>query len=159
MGGALADHFAKRIPAARFYISAAGILLCAPFGYMTFATESLRVATICSAAYGAFAGLMVANTFATAYDAVPAKNYGLASGVLNMIGGFAATIMIFLAGLLKDSLGFAGLLRWIALGCVVTALILIATAATRFPRLGNSQGKSATGGAVYSSSKCGAENL
>ncbi len=51
-----------------------------------------------------------------------------------MIGGFAAAIMIFLAGRLKDSLGFAGLLQWVALGCLLAALTLVATARSVFAR-------------------------
>lgn len=133
-GGALADYFAKRIPAARFYVAAAGILLCAPFGYLTFAAESLPAARSYSSIYGFFSGLMVANVFAAAYDVITPRNFGLAAGVLNMIGGFAAAIMIFLAGHLKDSLGFAGLLKWVALGCLLAALLLAATAGARFGR-------------------------
>jgi len=133
-GGALADYFSTRIAAARFYVAAAGVLLCAPFGYLTFAAESLPVATSCSAIYGFFSGLMVANVFAAAYDVIAPRNFGLAAGVLNMIGGIAAAIMIFLAGQLKNSLGFAGLLKWVALGCLLAALGLIATAGARFGR-------------------------
>jgi fucose permease len=77
---------------------------------------------------------MVANVFAAAYDVIAPRNFGLAAGVLNMIGGFAAAIMIYLAGHLKDSLGFAGLLKWVALGCLMAALLLVATAGARFGR-------------------------
>ena len=133
-GGALADYFSKSIPAARFYVAAAGILLCAPFGYLTFAAESLTAARSFSSIYGFFSGLMVANVFAAAYDVIAPRNFGLAAGVLNMIGGFAAAIMIYLAGHLKDSLGFAGLLKWVALGCLMAALLLVATAGARFGR-------------------------
>jgi len=131
-GGVLADYFSRRIPAARFYVAAAGIALCAPFGYLTFAAESISAAAFCSSVYGFFSGLMIANVFAAAYDVVAPGNFGLAAGVLNMIGGFAATIMIFLAGLLKDTLGFAGLLRWVALGCLLAALLLVAVTRAQF---------------------------
>lgn len=134
VGGALADRLAKRIPAARLYIAAVGILLCAPFGYLTFAAQSLSWVTICSSAYGAFSGLMVANVFAAAYDIVAPGRYGLAAGLLNMAGGIAATIMIYLAGLWKNSLGFDGLLKWVALGCVFAALFLIATTVSNFSK-------------------------
>jgi len=132
VGGALADHLSKRIPAARFYIAATGILLCAPFGYLTFAVQSLTWATVFSSAYGAFSGLMVANVFAAAYDIVAPGRYGLAAGLLNMAGGVGAAIMIYLAGLWKSSLGFDGLLKWVALGCVFAALLLIATTVSSF---------------------------
>ena len=134
VGGALADRLSKRIPAARFYIAATGILLCAPFGYLTFAAQSLIWATVFSSAYGAFSGLMVANVFAAAYDIVAPGSYGLAAGLLNMAGGMAATIMIYLAGLWKNTLGFEALLGWVALGCGFAALLLMATVVSRFTK-------------------------
>lgn len=132
VGGFLADRLSRRIPAARLYIAAAGIFLCAPFGYLTFAVDSLPLATLCSSGYGLLSGLMVANTFAAACDVIAPANFGFASGVLNMIGGFAATIMIYLAGVLKETVGFAGLLQWVALGCLVTATGLAVAAYTSF---------------------------
>jgi MFS family permease len=134
VGGALADRLSKRIPAARFYVAAVGILLSAPFGYLTFAAHSLTWVTIFSSAYGAFSGLMVANVFAAAYDIVAPSRYGLAAGLLNMAGGMAATIMIFLAGLWKNSFGFDALLKWVALGCGFAALLLTATALSSFEK-------------------------
>ena len=65
-------------------------------------------------------------------DVIGQRNYGLAAGVLNMIGGFAATIMIFLAGVLKSTIGFSGLLMYVAVECVVVALALMWTARREF---------------------------
>ena len=125
-GAVLADRLARRFAGARFHIAAAGMLFAAPFGYLTFAVQSLTAATLFSALYGYFAGLMIANVFAAAYEVVPRAQFGLAAGLLNMIGGIAATIMIYLAGYLKESIGFSGLLQWIALACVLAALGLTA---------------------------------
>ncbi|MBS1829044.1 MAG: MFS transporter [Acidobacteria bacterium] len=128
IGGRLADTLSKRHAAARYYIAGCGILLSAPFGYLTFAASSLDVTTAFSVCYGLASGLMVSNVFAAAYDVIGQRNYGLAAGVLNMIGGFAASIMIFLAGVLKGTIGFSGLLLYVAVGCVVVALGLMWTA-------------------------------
>lgn len=127
-GGALADRLAKRTPAARFYVAAAGVLLCAPFGYLTFAAPTLNLARLYSIAYGLFSGFMVANVFAASYDVIARRHFGLGAGVLNMIGGIAASITIYLAGALKDSIGFAGLLQWIAVACVLCAATLVLSA-------------------------------
>ena len=123
-GATLADRLSRRIPAARFYVAASGLCLAAPFGYLTFATHSLTAATLCSSAYGFLVGFMIANIFAAAFDVVPASDFGLASGVLNMIGGFAATLMIFLAGVVKNTIGFSGLLSYVAPACILTAIYL-----------------------------------
>jgi predicted MFS family arabinose efflux permease len=131
-GGALADRLCRRTPAARLYVAAGGILLSAPFGYLTFAVHSLNLARLCSALYGGFAGLMIANVFAGAYDVVAPRNYGFGAGFLNAMGGISASIIILLAGMVKDSLGFAGLLTWVGIACCVSALTLAVAAFTRF---------------------------
>lgn len=131
-GGRLADKLSRRIAPARYYIAGAGILLSAPFGYLTFAATALPMTTLFSMIYGLMSGLMVANVFAAAYDVTGGKNFGLASGVLNMIGGIAASILIFMAGVLKSTIGFSGLLQYVAVGCALAALALVATARSRY---------------------------
>jgi MFS family permease len=127
-GGFLADKLSPKFAPARYYTAAAGILLSAPFGYLTFAADNLTMATVFSSAYGLTSGLMVANVFASAFDVIGQKNFGLAAGVLNMIGGFAATIMIFVAGIAKSSIGFSGLLQYVATACVLIAITLVVVA-------------------------------
>ena len=80
---------------------------------------------VCAVVYGGVSGLMIGNTFAAAVDVVPKRHYGLGAGILNMVGGIAGAILILLAGMLKGTIGFAGLLQYVALGCVVTALGLV----------------------------------
>lgn len=133
-GGFLADKLSPHFAPSRYYTAAAGILLSAPFGYLTFAADTLTLATVFSSAYGLTSGLMVANTFAAAYDVIGQKNFGLASGVLNMIGGFAATLMIFVAGIAKSTIGFSGLLQYVAPGCVMAALLLAFVASRYYSR-------------------------
>jgi MFS family permease len=130
VGSTLADRCSKLTPASRFYVAAAGILLSAPFGYLTFAASSLDLAKLFSAGYGFFSGFMVANVFAASYDVIDRGNFGLGAGVLNMVGGISAAIMIYLAGSLKATIGFAGLLQWVALVCIASAIALILTART-----------------------------
>lgn len=131
-GGALADKLTARHPAARLYIAAAGILASAPLGYLTFAAESLPLARLFSAGYGFTAGFMIANIFASAYDVTAARNYGVSAGVLNSVGGVASAAIIYLAGVLKSSIGFSGLLQWVAVLCCLAALALIVVASRRF---------------------------
>lgn len=132
LGGTLADRLSKRVAAARYYVAAAGILLSAPFGYLTFAVDSLNLARLCSAAYGAFAGLMIANVFAASYDVISPRNFGFGAGFLNAVGGVSASIIIFVAGALRGSIGFAGLLTWVGVACCLSAVTLVVTASNRF---------------------------
>ncbi len=131
-GGAIADRLSLRTPASRLYVAAAGILLSAPFGYLTFAVHSLNLARVCSCLYGVFAGLLIANIFAASFDVISPRNYGFGAGFLNTVGGVAASIVILVAGLVKDTLGFAGLLTWVGIAGCVSAAALIVTAFRRF---------------------------
>lgn len=131
-GGTLADKLTGRLPAARLYVAACGILCSAPFAYLTFATDSLPLVRLFSAAFGLFAGMLSANAFAAAYDVIGARNHGLGTGVLNMAGGMSSAAMIYLAGIWKDTVGFPVMMQWMMIVAVCSACLLLATTARRF---------------------------
>jgi predicted MFS family arabinose efflux permease len=133
-GGAAGDSLSKRISAARFYVCALGLLLCAPFGYLTVAAHSLSGLKLASGLFGLFAGLMAANTFAAAYDVVAERNYAFAAGVLNLSGGLASGAGLLLAGWWKESVGIVVLIRNAAIASVFGALLLATVVYARFDR-------------------------
>ena len=124
-GGAFADRLRRRWPAARLHVAATGVLLSAPFAYLTFSATSLNQARAFSAAFGLFGGLLAANAFAAAYDVLDGHSRGLAGGVLNMTGGISSAIMIYAAGVWKDDIGFSGLMVGMAAVAVGTAVVLM----------------------------------
>lgn len=125
MGGVLADRLRRRWPAARLQVAAAGVLLSAPFAYLTFSASSLNQARAFSAAFGLFGGLLAGNAFAAAYDVLDSDIRGLAGGVLNMAGGISSALMIYAAGVWKSTIGFPGLMLGVATVAVGTALLLM----------------------------------
>lgn len=127
-GGAVADVLRRRWPAARLHVAAAGVLLSAPFAYLTFSASTLNEARTYSALFGFFGGLLAANAFAAAYDVTDSGSRGLAGGVLNMTGGISSASMIYLAGVWKDTIGFSGLMAGIAVVAVLSSVLLIAVA-------------------------------
>ncbi len=131
-GGVLADRLRRTTAAARFYVAAGGLVLCAPFAYLTFAAPSLPLAELGSGAFGLFAGLMSGNVFAAAYDVVPPFRSGVAAGVLNMMGGFAGAAMVLVAGYAKSTIGFRELMAWSAALTAVAGCLLVLTAPSRF---------------------------
>jgi MFS family permease len=133
-GGVLADRFRRRWSGARLIVAAAGVLLSAPFAYLTFSADTLNHARAFSSAFGLFGGLLAANAFAAAYDVLDSDNRGLAAGVLNMTGGISSALMIYSAGVWKDTVGFSGLMIGMATVAVGCALLLIYISA-RLPRL------------------------
>jgi MFS family permease len=129
-GGALADRLQRRWPLARLHVAATGVLLSAPFAYLTFSAGSLNQARAFSAAFGLFGGLLASNAFAAAYDVLDSHSRGLAGGVLNMMGGISSAVMIYVAGVWRDTIGFSGLMIGMAVAAVFTALLLMFVSAT-----------------------------
>ncbi len=125
-GGALADRLRRRWHGARLYTAAAGVLLCAPFAYLTFSADTIWTARLCSAAFGVFGGLLAANAFSGAYDLIGDTNRGLAGGILNGIGGISSASMIYLAGILKNTIGFAGMMVWMMIAAIMASVLLVA---------------------------------
>ncbi|MBL8236205.1 MAG: MFS transporter [Bryobacterales bacterium] len=127
-GSALADHLRGRWRPARLYVAAAGVFLSAPFAYLTFASGTLLEARLHSVGFGLFSGLLAANAFAAAYDVIWSENRGLGGGVLNMMGGLSSAGMIYMAGVWKDTIGFAGMVVWMAAVAVAAAILLVLVA-------------------------------
>ncbi len=82
--------------------------------------------------FGFFAGVFVSNLFAAAYDVMSRQNYGLGTGVLNLIGGLAGGAAILAAGILKASLGMVTLMKWQAIASAGAALLLLFVVMKRF---------------------------
>jgi len=133
-GGALADRFVQRVPAARFYLVATGFLLSVPLAWVMLSVNSLAAVRIASGAFGIFAGLGIANIFAATYDVIAPRNYGLGAGSLNMLGGLSGGAGILAAGMWKASLGVTGLVQISAIVSVILSLALIAVTAVYFDR-------------------------
>jgi MFS family permease len=131
-GGVLADWLVQRVPSGRFLIAAVGLAGSAPFAYLSLAAQSVAMTRLSMAAFGFFAGIFIANTFAAAYDVVSKQEYGLAAGVLNLIGGMAGGAGILGAGLWKASLGMAALMKWQAAASFACAVVLLFVVARRF---------------------------
>lgn len=143
-GGALTDRLRRRWRPARLYMAALGVLGSAPFAYLTFAANTLDEARIYSACFGLFGGLLATNAFAAAYDVISRANHGLGGGVLNMSGGLASAVLIYMAGIWKDTIGFAGMVQWMMLFSIASALLLAWTASRRF-HAENQRGAAAEG--------------
>jgi MFS family permease len=131
-GGVLADWLVQRIRSGRFLIAVVGLAACAPFAFLSLAAGSLTIAKLSAAAFGFFAGVFVANTFAASYDVISTQNYGLATGILHLTGGLAGGAAILTAGLLKASLGMAPLMKWQAIASAAGAVLLLFVVLMRF---------------------------
>lgn len=130
--GRVADIASTRIRAARFYTSAVGLSICAPFAYLVLATASLSFLKLACLLFGFFSGAFIANVFAAAYEVVPEENYAFSVGVLNLAGGLAGGAGVYLSGLSHGPGGMAGLMGDSAILAVVMALGLTLVAGRHF---------------------------
>jgi MFS family permease len=133
-GGWLTDRLRTRWPAARLYMVAVAVLGSAPFAYWTFAASTLNEARVFSACFGLFGGLLATNAFAAAYDVIRKENRGLGGAIVNMTGGLSSGVMIYMAGVWKETVGFAGMVVWMTGVSLVAGTVLAVVAAARYKR-------------------------
>lgn len=132
--GRVADRISARVRAGRFYVSALGLFVCAPFAYLVLAVHSLFILKLSCLSFGFFSGAFIANVFAAAYDIVPEENYGFSVGVLNLAGGLAGGAGVFLVGWIHRPGGTVELMGYNAMLAVVMAFALTVVVTLHFKR-------------------------
>lgn len=130
-GGMMADWWRHRRPLARLQVAALGVMGSGPLGWAIFHATSLEEARLASAGFGFFAGWLATNAFSGAYDVTPEKTRGLAGALLNMSGGLSASVMIYAAGVYRESIGFAPLVAITGTAAVAAAVLLLFVARER----------------------------
>jgi MFS family permease len=106
-GGILTDRWVRRIPRARIYSQAAGMLVAAPFLILLSVASSQPVLIAALVAFGLGRGLFDCTTMPNLLDAAPAELSATGYGIFNLagcvIGGAGAAV----AGSMKAHLGLA----------------------------------------------------
>jgi MFS family permease len=125
LGGYLGDRFGRRQPVGRFRVLTIGLFCCAPFAVAAFGAGSLTLLKISACGFGLFAGLFVANIFSGLYDVVARRNFGFATGLVNMIGGLGAGAAILLTGMLKQSMSISSLMMFGATAAMIMSVVLL----------------------------------
>ncbi len=123
-GGLLGDYFAKSNPIGRFRVLTLGLFVAAPFAFFIFEVESLALLKLSACVFGLFTGLFIANMFSSVYDLVEKNNYGLAVGLINMLGGLGAGAAILATGMFKEMMAFSSLMMWATLSSMASSLWL-----------------------------------
>jgi MFS family permease len=134
LGGYLGDRLGSRHPIGRFRILTIGLFCCAPMALATFAAPSLLLLRLSALGFGLFAGLFVSNIFASAYDIVAKRNFGLATGVINMAGGLGSGSAILLTGVWKQSASISSLMALSAGAAITMAIVLTVVLHLRFQK-------------------------
>jgi MFS family permease len=130
VGGFLGDRLGKRTRISRFYIVGLGMLISCPFAYCLLAVDDLSIFKFSACGYGFFVGLLIATSWAAAFDVVDERNYSFAAAFMTLTSGVAAGVGVLLAGLWRES--FVAFMGWSAVIGAAMSLALIWVAATRF---------------------------
>jgi len=85
-GGYLADRFSKKRGGGRQLAQSIGLLLGAPFLFLTGWTLSVPILVLAMIGFGYFKGLYDANIIAGLYDVVSIESRGTAAGIANSLG-------------------------------------------------------------------------
>jgi MFS family permease len=133
-GGFLTDRVTRRIGAGRFYVSAAGLFLAAPFAWLALTVPSLGLLKVSCTCFGFLAGFMISNVFAGPFDVIGRSNYGLGAGTLNTIGGLSGGLAMLLVGRLKESVGIQTLMACGSATAMLAACVMALVASRHFHR-------------------------
>lgn len=124
-GGYLADRLFLRNAAARFWLLTSSLLVCAPCLCGLGWSATLDGTRVAATLFGLSAGVFMGNIFPAAFDVVSASRRSSAVGLLNFFAALVAGFAPLLGGIMKQTIGFEGLLYRTATAYVLAALILI----------------------------------
>jgi MFS family permease len=99
-GGVLADRFSRKTRGGRLLAQSLGLLLGAPFLFLTGWTQLVPVLVVAMIGFGYFKGIYDANIIASLYDIIPVASRGTAAGITNSLGwlgGGMAPVIIAIA--------------------------------------------------------------
>lgn len=133
-GGFLADRLYQRTRAARMWLLAASLLLCAPCLHALGSSETLAATRLAAIGFGLFSGFLMGNIFPAAFEVVPADTRASAVGFLNFCGALVSGFAPLLGGMWKRTIGIESLLSATAAAYLVGAALVIAGIRFLFPR-------------------------
>jgi predicted MFS family arabinose efflux permease len=125
VGGWLADHYAVRVAAARFWILVIAAAGAAPCIYWLGAGETLGIARAAAMLFGFFAGFVAANQAAASFEIVPASLRASTIGVLNLVGSGVSGFGPFLGGIARRTIGVDRLMAFTAVLYAAAGVVVL----------------------------------
>lgn len=123
-GGTLADRLYKRWRPIRFWIVAIAFLAAAPCMYLIGSSSTLGMTRLAAVAFGLFAGFIIGNQAAAAFEVVPASLRATTIGITNLVGAAASGFAPFLGGLARNTFGVHHVMTVTAVAFLCTAMML-----------------------------------
>ena len=91
-GAVAADWMARRSRGGRIRVQAAGLIMAAPFVFLTGWSSTVPILIVALIGAGACKGLYDANIFASLFDVIPSADRGTAAGLMNTLGWTGAFV-------------------------------------------------------------------
>jgi sugar phosphate permease len=107
IGGVLADRAFRRWRGGRIGVQSLGLILAAPFVYLTGLSSSWSMLVAALVGAGFCKGIYDANIFASLYDVVRPEDRGTAAGLMNTVGWSGGSIAPPLIGMASDHFGLS----------------------------------------------------
>lgn len=123
-GGFLADRLAKRHRGGRMMAQAGGLLLGAPFIFLSGWTLSVPVLVLALVGFGYFKGIYDANIWASLYDVVPPERRASAVGFMNSLGWLGGGVAPVAIGVLAGRYGMSASISATSAIYLLVALLL-----------------------------------
>jgi MFS family permease len=125
LGGLAGDWLYTRTPAARFWLTASGLLMAAPGVQILGNAPTLWQTEIGAVIYGLGSGLFMANFIVGVMEVVPLGVRASCVGVYNLMGSLVSGFAPWLGGLWKDTVGLPRLFSYAALLCLAAAVVVL----------------------------------
>ena len=125
LAGRLSDRIAKKDPAKRLLMQAAGLIGATPFIIMLGHSDVLFTVYVGFAGFGFARAFFDANTYSVLYDVIPEKYRAFISGIKMMIGFSIGSISPLILGYLKTRTGLSFGLTMLAGVWVLCGMLLI----------------------------------
>lgn len=130
--GLVADFMSTRVHAGRYHLITLNMIACAPFAVLILTLNSLTGLKVAAAAFGFFAAGLSANVVAAAFDVITTKNYGFATGLINLAGGIGGGGGVLLVGLINNQNAAAFVMKRVAVAVVMGAVAVSLVASKRY---------------------------
>jgi MFS transporter, Spinster family, sphingosine-1-phosphate transporter len=124
VGGWASDKAAIRDTRRRMLMHGHGYMLAAPFLLIFIGQPSLTLTVIAVSAFSLFRGIGNANEQPIVCDVVPSRYRSTAIGLMNTCATAIGGTGVFVAGLLKQSIGLNAVFGWLSVAFIVSSAFL-----------------------------------
>ena len=105
LGGIAADWSSRRSRGGRIRVQSAGLIVAAPFVFLTGWSTSVPVLIAALIGAGVCKGVYDSNIFASLFDVIAPEDRGTAAGLMNTVGWAAASTAPTVVGIASESFG------------------------------------------------------